>query len=58
MPARRRRATALLIPWERIFEALEFGANIGGALGDGHEKDKEDGPSDEVRRKDAIEIFH
>jgi hypothetical protein len=45
-------------PGERIFEALEFGANIGGALGDGYEKDKEDSPSDEVRRKDAIEIFH
>src|SRR5208337_4663277 len=41
-----------------ILQALDFGAQVVGALGDGNIKQKKHAPANQVRRKHAAQIFH
>src|SRR5208283_2028773 len=50
--------SALLSAGQCVFQALDFGAEVVGALGDGDVEEKEDAPADEVGVEDAVEIFH
>src|SRR6266852_5823302 len=43
---------------ERVFEAVDFGAEVGGAFGDGEVEEKENAPANQIGGKDAVEIFH
>src|SRR5260370_14894937 len=43
---------------QRIFEAVEFGAEVGSAFGDCEIEHKEYAPTNDVGGEDAVEIFY